>query len=185
MIPNFAAMSEGHLFFVIFMPIVAAASFYYAWRGLRGTRRSWVFSQYFYTQSSSSRNLNNLPLRAAAGGAFALTMWFDTAAEYTNYPELAKGWPIMTAWAITCLPAILGGIWWPPFLGPRWYCDWHARTPTGQRRGQALPYSADELAQADALPDGRAKQRRILDIERCKGLLQALRMDHQRRDQKR
>lgn len=185
MIPHFAAMSEGHLLFVIVMPIVAAASFYYAWRGLRGTRRSWVFGQYFYTPLISAGNTNNLPFRAAAGGAFALTLWFDTAAEYTDYPELAEGWPIMTAWAITCLPSILGGIWWPPFLGPRWYRDWQARTPAGQRRGRALPYSADELTQAEALPDGKAKQRRALDIERCKDRLQALRINDQRRGQKR
>lgn len=177
MIPDFSAMPDGHLFLAILFPVAAALSLYYAWRGLRGTRRSWVFYQYLYTPLFNSGHLNNLPLRAGAGGAFALVLWADVVLEYTDHPEFAKGWPIMALFAATLLLSILGAVWWPPFLAPRWYRDWQA---SGEK-GRCLPFTEQEIGGAHVMPDGQEKDQLLREIQKCRDLLTTLRSRDQRR----
>lgn len=176
MIPDFSAMTGGHLFLALFFPAVAAVSFYYAWRGLRGTRRSWVYAQYLYTPFFNNGRFNNLPFRAGAGGVFALVVWADTVAGYTDHPELADGWPMIALWAVTILATIFGALWWPPFLAPHWYRDWQF----AGRRGRTLPYSKMGLANAAALPDGPEKQRLLQEFQSCRNMLKTLKMSDQR-----
>lgn len=180
MIPDFSEMTEGHVFLAVLFPTVAAASFFVAWRGLCGKRRAWVYGQYIHPPFGPNGIMNNLPFRAAAGGVFALMLCAETLLKYTDVSEWSQGWPFMCLF-VAPLPGIMfGHVWWPPFLGPRWYRQWQA----AGHKGRTLPYTKQELEYAGRLPDGPKQQRLDLEIQACEYALAALRRDDQRHGKK-
>lgn len=177
MIPAFSSMSEGHVFLAILFPTVAAASFYVAWRGLNGKRRSWVYAQYVYPPFGPYGIMNNWPFRAASGGIFALMLCVETLLKYTTVSEWSQGWPFICLFLASLPGALLGHVWWPPFLGPGWYRQWQA----AGHKGRTLTYTKQELEHAQRLPDGLEKQRLHVDIQACEFALKAVRRHDRRR----
>lgn len=176
MLPDFPAMTGGHIFLAILFPAVAAVSFYAAWRGLRGTHRRWVFLQHLYSPAGSSGAFNNWPFRAASGGVLALALCAETLLKYTDYAEVAAGPQLIAVGALPFLGAVLGNVWWPGFLAPRWYRQWHG----SGHKGRDLPFTQQEIARAKVMPDGLKKEHLLREIQRCRDTLSALQALDQR-----
>lgn len=181
MIPDFSAMSDGHIFLSIFCAALAIVFMVAAAVGLNGKRRSWVYTVYSKASGyGPTFHTTNLPFKMAGTSLVLLVIVFETLLKYTSYTSLANG-PLFALLLLLAMVVTLApSFWWPPFLGPRWYRQWRRAEP----RTLTLPYTSEELNDVHQNPDTPENRRRLVDIENCKSRIKDLRREYAERAQR-
>lgn len=136
-------------------------------RALTGRRRAWtVKPPYNFTQVSSRNTWPFMMTWVGVGGLLSLPAIYFEAVGDEAMRQL--WWDLPFIWIP--LPFImLSFVWWPAKLAPRWYRTWAER---GGRR-DVMPWTDAEIADVQALPEGRRKANIMKDIDLCRGLTAA------------
>ncbi|AIY03877.1 MULTISPECIES: hypothetical protein [Arthrobacter] len=141
------------------MPAVVAALLYPAWLALRGDWRSWTVAPPVVTLRRQLP-INHYPFSLLCAGLIVAAVMPSLLFEALHWEEARKFMWAVPFW-IPAVPLMVSVYWWPPFLGPQWYRRWRA---AGGARS-VLPWTAEELAAAGALPEGRRKARILRNID--------------------
>lgn len=148
------------------MTVVVAALIIPAYLALRGDWRSWCVAPPI-TTGKWRRPTTYFPFSLLLAGITIVTVMPSLVFEALGWEGARQFvWSVLFWFPMAVL--MLSIVWWPPFLGPRWYRRW--RAAGGSR--DILPWTASELAAATALPEGRRKKRLLRNIEVSKAFVQ-------------
>jgi hypothetical protein len=149
-----------HEAIVLGLPVVALLALgllYPAYRALRGDWRSWTVAPKYAVWQSSERN--NWPFSLLFAGLAVVvvmpTLFFEAAGWEAARRFMWAG-PFWIPWAMV----VVSIFWWPK-IGPEWYRCW--REAGGNR--WTMPFTDEEIASAEALPEGSRKKRLLRNIE--------------------
>lgn len=158
--------NEAILVGIPLMSAIVAALLYPAWLALRGDWRSWTVAPPVLTLRRHSP-INHYPFSLLCAGLTILTVMPTLLFEALGW-EHARTFMWNGPFWIPMAALMLSVYWWPPVLGPRWYRRWRAQG--GVRT--VLPWTAEELAAAAALPAGRRKARILRNIDASKAFVE-------------
>ncbi|POH58053.1 hypothetical protein [Arthrobacter glacialis] len=146
--------------------LAVAALAFPAYLALRGDWRSWTVARPV-TRAEWLRTTSYFPFTLLLAGLTLVTLMPSLVFEALDWEHARRFiWAILF-W-IPMVPLMVSLVWWPPFWGPLWYRRW--RAAGGSR--SVLPWTAEDIAAAAALPEGRRKARTLRNIETSKGFVQ-------------
>lgn len=145
---------------------LVAALLYPAWLALRGDWRSWTVAPPIITLRKQLP-INHYPFSFLCAGLAILTVMPTLLFEALNWEQARKFMWEGPFW-VPMGALMLSLYWWPPMLGPSWYRRWRAQG--GVRT--VLPWTAQELSAAAAMPEGRRKVRILRNISVSKAYVQ-------------
>ncbi|GHC99264.1 hypothetical protein [Zhihengliuella salsuginis] len=160
-------MSTDAIVFAVVAHLVVIAFVTPGFRALTGARRAWTVKPPFNITQLSPRN--TWPFMLVCVAAALLLSTPATYFEAVGDEAMRQLWWNLPFIWIPLPFIMLSFVWWPAKLAPRWYREWVER---GGRR-DVMPWTDAEIADVQALPEGRRKNKIMKDIDLCRGLTAA------------
>lgn len=158
--PDFTLLQNPALWLVaVLVAGLALALLWVAWKCLNGSFRRWVLAPPIPFQIS---NRNTWPFILLFAGIAVLIVLLSLPMEILGW-ESARHLLLNVMILVPIAAMVLCLFHWPVALTPGWYRAWvrHPDYP------DASPWQPEEVAEVLRMPAGRARDRRLRDMEWC------------------
>lgn len=148
--------------------LLIASLAYPSIKALRGRWRSWVLAPAGPTVTAelAAFGRHRWPYMLLCF-AFALTMMLPTIYfEAANDEHMRQLWWTLPIFWVPWLLGAMGLFWWPRFATPRWNREWEIRRKDDPK---AIPFTDEEIARFEAMPEDSKLRRRLLrNVRACR-----------------